>query len=120
MDDRYSTSARAASDDLSVDEYHKRLSAPAPVHGSGAHWAPLRMDADATPGKRKADEQIHLESRPRERSDEGADPQHESSGGSKAPKRASQACLRCRKQKLRCLGGWPCKRCQKNKSECDL
>lgn len=29
------------------------------------------------------------------------------------PKRASQACLRCRKQKLRCLGGYPCSRCVK-------
>ncbi|KAL1410967.1 hypothetical protein Q8F55_001910 [Vanrija albida] len=36
------------------------------------------------------------------------------------PKRAAQACLRCRKQKLRCLGGWPCKRCVKSKNKCDF
>lgn len=35
-------------------------------------------------------------------------------------KRASQACLRCRKQKLRCLGGWPCDRCTKGRYECDF
>lgn len=35
-------------------------------------------------------------------------------------RRAAQACLRCRKQKLRCTGGWPCKRCEKAKHECDF
>jgi hypothetical protein len=34
-------------------------------------------------------------------------------------KRASQACLRCRKQKLRCLGGNPCARCLKAKTPCE-
>lgn len=38
----------------------------------------------------------------------------------KTAKRASQACLRCRKQKLRCLGGWPCDRCTKGRYDCDF
>jgi hypothetical protein len=35
-------------------------------------------------------------------------------------KRAAQACLRCRRQKLRCLGGYPCDRCTKSKNVCDF
>ncbi|KAJ5814476.1 hypothetical protein N7474_006253 [Penicillium riverlandense] len=35
-------------------------------------------------------------------------------------RRAMQACFRCRKQKLRCLGGRPCVRCVKAKKECDF
>jgi hypothetical protein len=34
--------------------------------------------------------------------------------------RASQACLRCRRQKLRCLGGNPCERCVRTSNECDF
>ncbi|WVW82755.1 hypothetical protein I302_104766 [Kwoniella bestiolae CBS 10118] len=36
------------------------------------------------------------------------------------PRRAAQACLRCRKQKLKCIGGWPCDRCSKSKNVCDF
>ncbi|WWC60802.1 uncharacterized protein I303_103378 [Kwoniella dejecticola CBS 10117] len=36
------------------------------------------------------------------------------------PRRAAQACLRCRKQKLKCIGGWPCNRCTKSKNVCDF
>nr|XP_019013828.1 uncharacterized protein I206_01902 [Kwoniella pini CBS 10737]OCF52609.1 hypothetical protein I206_01902 [Kwoniella pini CBS 10737] len=36
------------------------------------------------------------------------------------PRRAAQACLRCRKQKLKCTGGWPCNRCTKTKNICDF
>lgn len=36
------------------------------------------------------------------------------------PRRATQACLRCRKQKLRCVGGYPCDRCVKSKHTCDF
>lgn len=35
-------------------------------------------------------------------------------------RRAIQACFRCRKQKLRCLGGRPCIRCIKASKECDF
>ena len=35
-------------------------------------------------------------------------------------RRATQACLRCRKQKLRCVGGDPCDRCVKSKNPCDF
>ncbi|KAK8869531.1 hypothetical protein IAR55_000097 [Kwoniella newhampshirensis] len=35
-------------------------------------------------------------------------------------RRAAQACLRCRKQKLKCIGGWPCNRCTKSKNVCDF
>ncbi|CAN9282759.1 unnamed protein product [Alternaria alternata] len=35
-------------------------------------------------------------------------------------RRATQACFRCRKQKLRCLGGRPCVRCVKASKECDF
>jgi len=35
------------------------------------------------------------------------------------PKRAAQACLRCRRQKLRCLGGYPCDRCARSKNDCE-
>lgn len=35
-------------------------------------------------------------------------------------RRAPQACLRCRKQKLRCLGGRPCARCVKANKGCDF
>ena len=41
-------------------------------------------------------------------------------GDPQGPKRAAQACLRCRKQKLRCLGGYPCNRCTKSKNICDF
>lgn len=37
-----------------------------------------------------------------------------------AKQRASQACLRCRKQKLRCLGGDPCLRCVKRRIPCNF
>ncbi|CAE6437519.1 unnamed protein product [Rhizoctonia solani] len=36
------------------------------------------------------------------------------------PRRAVQACSHCRKHKLRCLGGWPCNRCTKQKIACDF
>ncbi|CUA76608.1 putative 4-hydroxy-2-oxoglutarate aldolase, mitochondrial [Rhizoctonia solani] len=36
------------------------------------------------------------------------------------PRRAIQACSNCRKHKLRCLGGWPCNRCTKQKISCDF
>ncbi|WWC89732.1 uncharacterized protein L201_004657 [Kwoniella dendrophila CBS 6074] len=35
-------------------------------------------------------------------------------------RRAAQACLRCRRQKLKCMGGWPCDRCKKTKNICDF
>ena len=35
-------------------------------------------------------------------------------------RRATQACVRCRRQKLRCLGGRPCVRCVKASKECDF
>lgn len=35
-------------------------------------------------------------------------------------RRAMQACFRCRKQKLRCLGGRPCARCVRANKECDF
>lgn len=35
-------------------------------------------------------------------------------------RRAMQACFRCRRQKLRCLGGRPCARCVKANQECDF
>jgi hypothetical protein len=35
-------------------------------------------------------------------------------------RRAMQACFRCRKQKLRCLGGQPCVRCVKANKRCDF
>lgn len=34
-------------------------------------------------------------------------------------KRVGQACIRCRKQKLRCLGGTPCDRCLKANHPCE-
>jgi hypothetical protein len=34
--------------------------------------------------------------------------------------RAAQACLRCRRQKLRCLGGNPCERCVRTSNACDF
>ena len=34
--------------------------------------------------------------------------------------RAAQACLRCRRQKLRCLGGNPCERCVRTSNTCDF
>lgn len=34
--------------------------------------------------------------------------------------RAAQACLRCRRQKLRCLGGNPCERCVRTSNVCDF
>ncbi|WWD16207.1 hypothetical protein CI109_100633 [Kwoniella shandongensis] len=41
-------------------------------------------------------------------------------GQGDGPRRAAQACLRCRKQKLKCIGGWPCNRCTKSKHVCDF
>jgi hypothetical protein len=38
----------------------------------------------------------------------------------KTAQRAAQACLRCRRQKLRCLGGNPCERCVKTSNVCDF
>ena len=40
--------------------------------------------------------------------------------GKTGVRRATQACLRCRKQKLRCVGGDPCDRCVKSKNPCDF
>lgn len=48
-----------------------------------------------------------------------ADDQREDNGKS-IHRRAAQACLRCRRQKLKCLGGCPCDRCTKAKVECDF
>ncbi|WVN86579.1 uncharacterized protein L203_101746 [Cryptococcus depauperatus CBS 7841] len=44
----------------------------------------------------------------------------EEAGDNPQPRRAAQACLRCRKQKLKCIGGWPCNRCTKSKNVCDF
>jgi hypothetical protein len=95
--------------DQDVEEYHRRLLAPVPS------WAPQhRMDSSS---KRKADDLSREDDRALlDHTEEG----YRETPSEKPPKRASQACLRCRRQKLRCLGGWPCKRCEKNKSECDL
>lgn len=38
----------------------------------------------------------------------------------KTTQRAAQACLRCRRQKLRCLGGNPCERCIRTSNLCDF
>ena len=38
----------------------------------------------------------------------------------KTGQRAAHACLRCRKQKLRCLGGKPCERCVRSSNVCDF
>lgn len=38
----------------------------------------------------------------------------------KTAQRAAQACLRCRRQKLRCLGGNPCERCVRTSNVCDF
>jgi hypothetical protein len=35
-------------------------------------------------------------------------------------RRAIRACFRCRQQKSRCPGGWPCVRCVKANKECDF
>lgn len=35
-------------------------------------------------------------------------------------RRAAKACANCRKHKLRCLGGEPCRRCQRAGIVCDL
>ena len=43
---------------------------------------------------------------------------HEQQG--QQERRAMQACFRCRRQKLRCLGGKPCARCVKTNNECDF
>ncbi|KAH7090833.1 hypothetical protein FB567DRAFT_300647 [Paraphoma chrysanthemicola] len=48
----------------------------------------------------------------------GTAPQHEQQH--QQERRAMQACFRCRKQKLRCLGGRPCVRCVKANKECDF
>ena len=60
--------------------------------------------------------------KPRRTSDTPNFASHETdhTDNSKTAKRASQACLRCRRQKLRCLGGWPCDRCTKGRYECDF
>lgn len=49
---------------------------------------------------------------------DAADREHRASFS--GPRRATQACLRCRRQKLRCLGGWPCDRCERAKQVCDF
>jgi hypothetical protein len=36
------------------------------------------------------------------------------------PQRAPQACERCRRKKLRCIGGCPCTRCKRASHTCDL
>lgn len=38
----------------------------------------------------------------------------------KTTQRAAHACLRCRRQKLRCLGGQPCERCIRTSNVCDF
>ncbi|KAJ5979535.1 hypothetical protein N7501_002877 [Penicillium viridicatum] len=54
---------------------------------------------------------------------EGADDRGELPRSKRAQtqeRRAMQACFRCRKQKLRCLGHRPCVRCVKANKECDF
>ncbi|ORX33857.1 hypothetical protein BD324DRAFT_206404 [Kockovaella imperatae] len=41
-------------------------------------------------------------------------------GDGHGQRRATQACVRCRKQKLRCTGGSPCDRCVRSKNHCDF
>lgn len=53
-----------------------------------------------------------------EKGKDAADREHRASFT--GPRRATQACLRCRRQKLRCLGGWPCDRCERAKQVCDF
>lgn len=38
----------------------------------------------------------------------------------KTTQRAAHACIRCRRQKLRCLGGDPCERCVRTSNKCDF
>lgn len=54
--------------------------------------------------------------------DEGRakEPRRTGKSKDKATQRAAHACLRCRRQKLRCLGGNPCERCVKTSNICDF
>ncbi|ODN75095.1 hypothetical protein L202_06311 [Cryptococcus amylolentus CBS 6039] len=84
-------------------------------------------DLTASPRKRAAEESESTSqagaarAKPKAKASNGAGKsKKEKEGDAPGPRRAAQACLRCRRQKLKCIGGWPCDRCQKSKNECDF
>lgn len=99
-----------------------------PLHHPQQHQHPDHHFTPSSSSKRSMqDRDIDEDPQPKPRSkrktevgiaDDGDSEQNGS--GSAGPKRAAQACVRCRKQKLRCLGGWPCNRCSKAKVVCDF
>lgn len=88
--------------------------------------SPRNMSHSAGPSENHRDEESEDRIRqspskkPRLSVDETAPDTVHTTTATTAPRRAAQACLRCRKQKLRCLGGWPCARCIKANRECDF
>lgn len=54
-----------------------------------------------------------------DRSSADPGPAHPASTEGHRPQRASHACQRCRRMKLRCVGGLPCERCKRAKQPCD-
>ncbi|WWD01078.1 hypothetical protein V866_008016 [Kwoniella sp. B9012] len=91
-----------------------------PSHDQNLHDLSLSTTGNAKSRptkKRSAPEGGHAD-RPSTKSKSSNKKDDESSNHT--PRRAAQACLRCRKQKLKCIGGWPCDRCTKSKNICDF
>ncbi|WVQ87185.1 hypothetical protein IAS59_000908 [Cryptococcus gattii] len=112
---RYSPEKRSAYDN---SDYHRRSE-----YDDHSSKASQKRPAEA---ESSSSQQAAARSQPKARTESPSSStkpnMKKEAGGSdqQAPRRAAQACLRCRKQKLKCIGGWPCNRCTKSKNVCDF
>ncbi|KAL0254206.1 hypothetical protein I308_101586 [Cryptococcus tetragattii IND107] len=112
---RYSPEKRSAYDN---SDYHRRSE-----YDDHSSKASQKRPAEAeSSSSQQAAARGHPKARTESPSSSTKPNMKKEAGGSdqQAPRRAAQACLRCRKQKLKCIGGWPCNRCTKSKNVCDF
>ena len=140
--DRHTRDDHSASLDILDQSFWDRRRPPIGSNGSahlGNNLGPSYLDTsahDQDHEHHELDPLAGLSSQKRDYSSSSSSSDHEldhrpkkqTSGNKKSqadkektgPRRATQACLRCRKQKLRCVGGYPCDRCVKSKNTCDF
>ncbi|KAI5456773.1 hypothetical protein BGZ63DRAFT_88911 [Mariannaea sp. PMI_226] len=97
--------------DLDLDQLASNPQYPT-YHGITLRF---RKGSEETKKKRKNRILVTMEPRPRE---SGRAPSRRASD--RLAKRASNACTRCRRQKIKCSGSRPCEACQKRNLSCQF
>ncbi|WVQ78436.1 hypothetical protein IAT38_000522 [Cryptococcus sp. DSM 104549] len=103
------------------DREHRQRYDPGPSSSSSSYKRPAPPDPPSSSSAQRALPKPRTE--PESSSSKPAAKKETASAGPSGDpttRRAAQACLRCRKQKLKCIGGWPCHRCTKSKNVCDF